>query len=110
VAGDQDAQITVRIPSSIRRRLDALAAKERRKSSDLIRFALQEYVARETIGLSGNPEKAFLIEWVSRLKTVHPDLFRAFLSLSEGAEDPAVYAALIALGSLTDRALGPKRG
>jgi predicted transcriptional regulator len=92
VAGDQDAQITVRIPSAIRKRLDILAAKEKRKSSDLIRFALEEYVAREAIGPSGNPEKAALIEWVNRLRTAHPDLFRAFLLLSKTAEDPAVSA------------------
>jgi predicted transcriptional regulator len=110
VAGDQDAQITVRIPSAIRKRLDILAAKEKRKSSDLIRFALEEYVAREAIGPSGNPEKAALIEWVNRLRTAHPDLFRAFLLLSKTAEDPAVYGALVALGSLAERALGPRRG
>ena len=110
MAADQDAQITVRIPSPIRRRLEVLAAKEKRKSSDLVRFALEEYVAREALGPSGNPEKAALIEWVTRMRTAHPDLFRALLLLSKTAEDPAVYAALVALGSLAERALGPRRG
>lgn len=110
MAADQDSQITVRVPSAIRRRLNLLAAKEKRKSSDLIRFALEEYVAREALGPSGNPEKAALIEWVNRLRTAHPDLFRAFLVLSKASEDPDVYAALVALGALAGKALGPKPG
>lgn len=42
---EHDTQIAIRLPSSMRLELDKIARKERRKTTQVVRIALEDYIA-----------------------------------------------------------------
>ncbi|WP_414696476.1 CopG family ribbon-helix-helix protein [Pengzhenrongella sp.] len=45
-AGETSPSLTIRLPAASRARLDALAARDERRASEIVRDALDEYLAR----------------------------------------------------------------
>jgi len=43
---EHDSQIAIRMPAAMRLELDKIARKERRKTTQVIRIAIEDYLAR----------------------------------------------------------------
>ncbi len=66
------AQITVRLPTSLRDELDAAASRQRRRPSELVRIALELYLANESS--AGRRPADQVSELLGSLESGVPDL------------------------------------